>query len=141
MTTRRSFLGAILAAGVAPAIVKASSLMPVRPVGALILPGDADFNVGSRVFISPNGSNTAPYDTWEKAAAPGMLSKLLTALEAGGTAYVANSWIQDQELDTRGRKIIMCKGHNTFMSCVFRTDPHGPLSLPMGNHRDPGGGQ
>jgi hypothetical protein len=32
MTTRRSFLGSILAAGMAPAIVKAEILMPVRKI-------------------------------------------------------------------------------------------------------------
>lgn len=32
LTTRRSFLGSILAAGMAPAIVKAEILMPVRKI-------------------------------------------------------------------------------------------------------------
>lgn len=55
--SRRGFLGAILTAGVAPAIVKAASLMPVRPVGALILPGDEDFNLtgGRFVYSLPDG--------------------------------------------------------------------------------------
>ena len=51
MITRRGFLGAILAAGVAPAVVKAGNLMPVRPVGGLILPGDEIFRCTERYAI------------------------------------------------------------------------------------------
>ena len=40
--TRRSFLAGILALGVAPAVVKASSIMRVRPI---VLPGDAEFEL------------------------------------------------------------------------------------------------
>jgi len=40
--TRRSFLTSILALGVAPAVVKASSIMRVRPI---ILPGDDEFRL------------------------------------------------------------------------------------------------
>lgn len=41
--TRRWFLSACLALGVAPAVVKASSIMRVRPV---IVPGDAEWVLG-----------------------------------------------------------------------------------------------
>lgn len=44
MMNRRSFLATILAAASAPAIVRASSLMPVRPVGSLILPGEYGYS-------------------------------------------------------------------------------------------------
>lgn len=37
MTTRRSFLGSILALGAAPAIVRADALMRVVPVGTTVL--------------------------------------------------------------------------------------------------------
>lgn len=37
MTTRRGFLGSILALGAAPAIVRADALMRVVPVGTLVL--------------------------------------------------------------------------------------------------------
>ena len=37
---RRSFLGVILAAAVAPAVVRAESIMRVRPI---VLPGDVEF--------------------------------------------------------------------------------------------------
>lgn len=40
--TRRSFLAGILALGVAPAVVKASSIMRVRPI---VLPGDAEYEL------------------------------------------------------------------------------------------------
>ena len=43
---RRGFLGAILAAGVAPAVVKAANIMPVfvrREVGGLLVPGERYF--------------------------------------------------------------------------------------------------
>jgi len=40
--TRRSFLAGILALGVAPAVVKASSIMRVRPI---VLPGDPEFEL------------------------------------------------------------------------------------------------
>jgi len=39
---RRSFLGVILAAAIAPAIVRAESIMRVRPI---VLPGDAEFEL------------------------------------------------------------------------------------------------
>jgi len=39
---RRSFLGVILAAAVAPAVVRAESIMRVRPI---ILPGDDEFRL------------------------------------------------------------------------------------------------
>ncbi len=41
MTTRRGFLGSILAACAAPAIVRADSLMRILPAETLVLSGDA----------------------------------------------------------------------------------------------------
>jgi hypothetical protein len=48
MLTRRLFLGGLLAAATAPAIVRSGVLMPVRP--AIILPPDTTVEVG-RGFI------------------------------------------------------------------------------------------
>lgn len=53
--SRRGFLGSILAASVAPAIVRAQSLMPVRPLGALILPGSGQLSYR-------NAGSFGPYD-------------------------------------------------------------------------------
>ena len=50
--TRRSFLGLILASGVAPAIVRASSLMRLPPP-RIILPGDDGYNA---IYFRPDGT-------------------------------------------------------------------------------------
>jgi len=49
MTTRRSFLGSILALGAAPAIVRADALMRVVPVGTTVL-NAADVTFGAVDF-------------------------------------------------------------------------------------------
>jgi hypothetical protein len=56
VTTRRGFLGAMLAAAVAPAIVRAELLMPVRPVIAAppIFTGEIGWIDGFRFIETPH---------------------------------------------------------------------------------------
>lgn len=50
MIARRSFLASLLAAGASPAIVKAASIMPVRPSG-IVAP--VPFVVGTQTLLNP----------------------------------------------------------------------------------------
>ena len=64
--SRRGFLGACLAAAVAPAVVKASSLMTVRPIG-LIVPKDLGLVTptyeGGPHVVSVHDSYYSPWNT------------------------------------------------------------------------------
>jgi hypothetical protein len=60
MTTRRSFLGAILAAGVAPAAIGSGILMPVKRIARVD-------SFGTRGFIFVNGATNIQ---WSDASDP-----------------------------------------------------------------------
>jgi hypothetical protein len=55
---RRGFLASMLAAAAAPAIVRAASLMPVRPLG-LILPGDEEWSASGMRLLAQDFAESA----------------------------------------------------------------------------------
>lgn len=98
---RRGFLGAILAAGVAPAIVKVASLMPVRAPGMVYVP---IFNVTgfdengiaivetyaqalarsmreTKEKVAASIYNRYDYDAFRAAIAPGLSAMYATAYQ------------------------------------------------------------
>lgn len=85
MTTRRGFLGSILALGAAPAIVRADALMRVVPVGTLVL-NAADVTWSAVDFNRDTIKAILVYtDAAERGAAARILyGSDLKLVEAGG---------------------------------------------------------
>lgn len=71
ITTRRGFLGSILALGVAPAIVRADSLMRIVPRDTVVLPDVESFFQGSvRDWAEFMRRRMEQLDRYEAAAIP-----------------------------------------------------------------------
>jgi len=107
--TRRSFLAGILALGVAPAVVKASSIMRVRPI---ILPGDDEF----RLFTGEIGRYESVRFT--ESAPDSFASEMFEfnrrEVSADGKTHTLETWYEDG---------------NGFLL------PSGRLDLPRGEYR------
>ena len=101
MTTRRGFLGSILALSAAPAIVRADALMRVMPIDRLILWGDGiqDDTIALQALI--NGARVLRFD---KAG--------FTRFSDGGIHLRNGHFLINQPLELTG-------SGNVIDSCVF----------------------
>lgn len=76
---RRGFLGAILAAAVAPAVVKAESIMRVRPI---VLPGEVEFNLTFAELVDHRAAARAALEEWWSLQFDRLMLKHLAELRA-----------------------------------------------------------
>lgn len=131
MLSRRGFLGAILAAGVAPAIVRADALMRIVPRDTTVLSGAGVLNCfpwkQGCVYVSDKGDDANDGLTW--ATAKRSVAEAMALVDVGGTLYVGNQYVYGETFNAReGRTICLAgapEGHQVIRSCNFLTDTPG----------------
>lgn len=99
MTTRRSFLGSILALGAAPAIVRADALMRVVPRETTLLADDVIFSsVDFEGAMKAVVYNDVGWINWDPAADHHSLTRLALCTSDGGVHVLDLAWGKPQRL-------------------------------------------
>jgi hypothetical protein len=95
-STRRSFLGSILALGAAPAIVRADALMRVVPRETLVAPSGDVFTLDT-LRLARERLDDAGFIYWDPAAGHS-LTRIALCTSDGGVRVLDLAWGKSQRL-------------------------------------------